>query len=390
MHVTIVSPYDPTPPPPDEARLAFVGGVERVLLRQAREVAARGHQVTLLCTTSGAPRESDEHGVRVVRVRRRATLLRAPVAELAKHLPRDADLVQVPGTYPFTTPGVLRAAARRDLPCILDFHFEPDPGTAHGRAAARAYRLIGPPSYRQARLVMVRSLGYGLSAPSLRNVPLSRWRVVPNGVDAAAFTPEGPAEPSDILVVGRLVPYKGVGVLLHAASMVPDLPRVTVVGDGPLRPRLEALARKLGVRARFLGRAPEDGLAALYRGAKLTVLPSINRQEAFGCALVESMACGTPVVASRLPGVEEVAAQGGLLAEPGDARSLAKALRLGLEPGRLARGAVLAEKVAARYAWSRVADELLEVYAEALGDRPARAPHAEVVAAARARGHPLL
>jgi glycosyltransferase involved in cell wall biosynthesis len=390
MHVTIVSPYDPAPRSAEDG-LAYVGGVERVLHRQAQELAARGHEVTLVCTSGRARGEAVEGGVRVRRVPRRATLWRAPVADLGKHIPRDTELVHVPATYPFTTPRVLRFAARAGIPALLDFHFEPDPGTTVGRAAASAYRHVGPPSYPLARLALVRSLSYALSAPSLQGVPMARWRVLPNGVDAARFRPEGPAEPAcDVLVVGRLVPYKGVSVLLQAAARMRPGPSIIVAGEGPLRGRLEAQARQLGVNARFLGRVPEEDLPSLYRGAKLTVLPSVNRQEAFGCALVESMACGTPVVASRLPGVEEVAIQGGLLAEPGDPASLAAALREGLQPGRLVRGPALAGRAVERFAWPVIASQLIDVYAEMLGQRAPPAPRPEVVAAARARRQPLL
>lgn len=367
MRVTLVSPYDPSPPSAAEAARATVGGVERVLHRLALEVAGRGHDVTLLASARGPPRVTWEEGVRLVRVPRLGTLLRAPVAGLARHLPRETDLVHVPATYPFTTPAVLRAARRRGVPSVLDFHFEPDPGTALGRAAALAYRAVGPPSYRLADAVLVRSRGYAATAPSLRGIPRGRLRVVPNGFDPRVFHPAGPRAPGDyLLVVGRLVPYKGVEVALRALARLPGAPPLAIAGDGPLRARLEVLAARLGVEARFLGRVPDDALPRLYRGARLTLLPSVNRQEAFGIALLESMACGTPVVASRLPGVEEVASAGGLLAAPGDPAALAAVLREALDAKDLPRGDDLAARVRERYAWPAVAERLLGVYEEVL------------------------
>lgn len=386
MRLVLVSPYDPAPPTPQEAAEATVGGVERVLERMAIETAKAGHEVTLLCTTSGPSRADWEGDVRIVRVHRSAALLRAPIAGLARHLPPEADLVHVPATYPFNTGPVLREAARRRVPSVLDFHFEPDPGHALGQAAARAYRAWGPRAYAHARLVLVRSRSYARASPSLRSIPEDRWRIVPNGVDPRRFHPRGAARPGGyLLVVGRLVPYKGVGVLLDALATLRDAPPLLIVGDGPLRSALERQAGRLGVDATFLGRVPDEALPSLYRGARITVLPSANGQEAFGIALAESLACGTPVVASRLPGVEEVASLGGLLARPGDAASLARALRQALEPGALPRGEALARSAHALYAWPSVAKRLLAAYDEALGLAPP-----EVMPPAPARSHPLL
>jgi glycosyltransferase involved in cell wall biosynthesis len=389
MRVTIVSPYDPAPPTAQEAAEATVGGVEHALLRMAEEVAARGHEVTLLCSTAGPSRPSWEGDLRVVRVHRRGALLRAPLVDLAAHLPREADVVHVPATYPFTTPPVLRAAHRAGQAAVLDFHFEPDPGFALGRAAAAVYRHLGPRAYPLADAVVVRSRAYARSAPSLRAVPESRWRVVPNGVDARRFRAQGPRAPGDyLLVVGRLVPYKGVATLLRALARLPDAPPLRIAGDGPLRKELMSLAGTLRVDAQFLGRVPDAALPALYRGARLTVLPSVNGQEAFGIALLESMACGTPVVASALPGVAEVAAEGGVTAPPGDDAALARVLAEALEQP-LPRGEALAQRIRARYDWPVVAERLVAVYEEVLAPRSRGAPKREVVRAARARHHPV-
>lgn len=389
MRLTVVSPYDPAPPSARDAAQATVGGVERVLGRLAAEVARQGHDVTLLCSTATRSRASWEDGVRVVRVRRRATMFRAPVASLARHLPRETDLVHVPATYPFTTGPVLGAARALGVPAVLDFHFEPSPPGLLGETAAAAYAAYGPRAYRLADAVLVRSRAYALTAPSLRGLE-ARWRVVPNGVDAARFRPGAGGSAGDyLLVVGRLVPYKGIEVLLRALAMVRGAPPLVVAGEGPLRARLEAEAQRLGLDARFMGRVSDEALPELYRGAKLTVLPSVNRQEAFGITLVESMACGTPVVASDLPGVAEVARLGGLVAPPGDAPALAEVLQRALQPGALPRGEALAARVRAEYDWPVIAARVLAVYEEVLG-APLRAPPREVVRTARARRDPVL
>ncbi|HUR62208.1 MAG TPA: glycosyltransferase family 4 protein [Candidatus Thermoplasmatota archaeon] len=367
MRITLVCPYDPSPPQVDSA-FAVVGGVERVFDEVSRKLARRGHAVTMLCSSAAPAGATDQAGVRYVRAPRRGTVLRDPVARLAPLLPSDADIVHVAATYPFTTPSVLKRSHRLGIPAVLDFHFEPTPGSAVGRLALQMYRRVGTPPYRLADAVLVRSLSYGRNAPSLGGVPEQRWRTIPNGIDPERFRPAGKTKGDYLLFVGRLVPYKGVEVLLHAlAKLRPDLP-LHIVGNGPLRESLEALAARLKVDVRFLGHVEDAQLPDLYRGARLTVLPSVTGQEAFGISLIESMACGTPVVASSLPGVEEVAKVGGLVAPPGDVDALAAQLRMALE-GDLPRGTDLSRRVHAAYSWDVVADRLLEVYGEVLATR---------------------
>jgi glycosyltransferase involved in cell wall biosynthesis len=274
--------------------------------------------------------------------------------------------VHVAATYPLTTPSVLRRAHDLGIPSVLDFHFEPDPGTRIGRLAAGLYQRIGPSVYRLAHSVLVRSIAYGRSAPSLDGIPEERWRVVPNGVDPARFRPHpGRAAQAYLLFVGRLVPYKGLDVLLQALALAPPGIPLLVVGDGPLRSHLEASARRLAVDVRFLGHVADEELPALYAKASLTVLPSVTRQECFGISLLESMACGTPVVASDLPGVADLARLGGLVAQAGHAQDLARQIKRGLEPGRLPCGAALAAPIHRQFSWDAVTDRLEAVYAEA-------------------------
>lgn len=366
MNLTLFSPYDPEPGPGSSAD-AHVGGVERVFQNVSQRLVRRGHGVTLICSSDEDSEHRSPSGVNVVRVRRRGTLLRAPLAPLERHLPSDADLVHVAATYPFTTPAILRRARALSIPSVLDFHFEPHPEGWFGRAAATLYRRIGPPSYRLAKLVLVRSRAYGRSSPSLLGVPEDSWRIVPNGVDPSRFHAQGTTPGEYLLFVGRLVPYKGLDVLIRAlAQRPPGLP-LLIAGDGPSRSSLESLARRLRVDARFLGHVPEEALPGLYRGARLTVLPSVNSQEAFGICLIESMACGTPILASELPGVSEVAAFGGLVAPPGDVDAWAFQVRRAMLPGALARGAPLAKRAHAAFSWDAVTDRVLEVYHEVVG-----------------------
>lgn len=364
MHITLVSPFDPTPRASEDGK-AHVGGVERVFANLSSHLDRRGHEVRVVCSTDGNESEGGLDGIEFVREQRAGTLFRAPLVNLAKRIEPDTDVVHVAATYPFTTPTVLRRAGKLDVPAVLDFHFEPHPDSILGQLAASVYRRLAPRAYRRADAVLVNSREYARTAPSLATIPEERWRELPNGIEPDRFTPEGPERSGEyMLFVGRLVPYKGLEVLLEAIGDSEIRLPLLIAGDGPRRQALEERAAQLDIDASFLGYVPGDQLPGLYRGARFTVLPSVNQQEAFGICLLESMACGTPVVASDLPGVGQVAREGGLVARPGDAGELREQIQRALDPGMLPSGRSLADKIHERYAWSAVTERLLDVYSQ--------------------------
>jgi glycosyltransferase involved in cell wall biosynthesis len=146
-------------------------------------------------------------------------------------------------------------------------------------------------------------------------------------------------EPGHIVCAGRLYPSKGQDVLLRALALEPSV-HVSFAGDGPARATLVALAAELGVldRCHFLGAIPRALIPALMARAVVTVVPS--RDEAFGLVNIESLAVGTPVVASRVGGIPEIVRDGveGLLVPPDDPAALAKAIHRILESPRLRSG----------------------------------------------------
>lgn len=169
--------------------------------------------------------------------------------------------------------------------------------------------------------------------------PARKIVVIPNGIDAARFEAVAPTPRSEIgvddgaplaLFVGRIARQKGVDVLIEAARIVarsrPDW-RLALVGEGPSRAEIEGPTRDdplLAGRIRWLGF--RDDVPALLRAADLFVLPS--RWEGMPNAVLEAMAAGTPVVATRVEGTEELIADGrtGRLVPPGDPGALADAI----------------------------------------------------------------
>lgn len=152
-------------------------------------------------------------------------------------------------------------------------------------------------------------------------IPAARLAVLPNGVDLERFHPvergtarqlTGVAGEPALLCVGNLVPIKGHALAIEAlARLHRTHPRasLTLVGEGPCRAVLADLAASLGLApfVKFAGRIPNDALAPWYASADLLVLPSFS--EGWANVLLESMACGTPVISTDVGGSAEVVCQ---------------------------------------------------------------------------------
>lgn len=188
-------------------------------------------------------------------------------------------------------------------------------------------------------------------------VALEKVHVVHVGIEPERYAREaestgiGPVEVPWILTVAALRDYKGIPVLIDACARLQQEGfafRVDIVGEGPMRPELERRIAEAGLEehVHLLGARPQHEVAALLRRRPIFVLPSViladGWMEGIPVALMEAMAAGAPVIASRLSGIPELVEDGrtGLLVEPGDPGALAAAIR------RLAGDAPLAHRLA--------------------------------------------
>lgn len=176
------------------------------------------------------------------------------------------------------------------------------------------------------------------------------------------------------LSVGRFVGYKGFEFLVEALSKLPHGDLV-LVGDGPFRGALEQRAKDLGVanRVHFTGHLSESELAVHYQASDVFVLPSVLATEAFGLVQLEAMACGKPVINTDLPtGVPYVSLHGltGLTVPPASVEPLAQAMRQLRDDSamREAFGGNARRRYLEQFQRSRMAERVLEVYREVLGD----------------------
>jgi rhamnosyl/mannosyltransferase len=184
--------------------------------------------------------------------------------------------------------------------------------------------------------------------------------------------------PRLIAAVGRLVSYKGFDILLQALQSVDA--HTVIIGEGPLRPKLEALALGLGIgdKVSFLGGLPRDRVKEYLHAAGVLAFPSLNHAEAFGLSQIEAMAAGLPIINTTLDTAVPRVARDGLEAlsvPPGDTNALAAALRTLITDDGLARrlGSAGFLRARAEYDQSRFLARVAEVYKEAVEQRQKRA-----------------
>jgi glycosyltransferase involved in cell wall biosynthesis len=236
----------------------------------------------------------------------------------------------------FTSPGadvahMFGRFARRAHPGAASWSF-----TAHGADIANADDRTLAVKVREADFVICVS-DFGRSQLMMLvdeahwpKIYVVRCGVDVNGAHRAARPPATVG--SSILTVGRLVSVKGHGVLLEAVARMAAAGApvtATIVGDGPRRAALERLADELGIadRVRFAGRVGQDDIWRYYEAADVFCLPSFF--EGIPVVLLEAMAFGVPIVASRITGIPELVEDGrsGVLLPPGRPDLLAAALQ---------------------------------------------------------------
>ena len=375
MRAALVSPYSWTYP----------GGVTRHIEALATELVAQGHDIRVF-----APFDRDT----------RATALKHRGAR-PQHRTAPEWLVSLGGTIGWPTNGAVSNLAptptavstmRRELrafaPDVVHLHEPVAPVIGWDALSSTDAPMVGTfhcysesvPPHKIAALLGARRklnrlhLRLAVSEAAAwtgRRFYGGHYRVVPNGVALPADgiprpRVRAPGEPLRIVFVGQAVERKGLPVLLRAfealRGVVPA--ELTIVGStadeiAPL------LVDGAGVTA--LGRVDDDARRAALVGADVLVAPSLGG-ESFGMVLTEAFAAGRPVVASDIAGYRDVVTDGadGLLVPRGDATRLAETLRdLALDRGRTTVLGAEAARTAERYAWPRVAEQVVTAYRDA-------------------------
>jgi glycosyltransferase involved in cell wall biosynthesis len=375
----------------------------------ARRLVEAGHQVTVYASGEKTGITSQRH--RGIDYRLLATLPDTLLTRVLRYLParrdprrprltsllnhlgfavqaaidirrRRPDLVHVQSQFPFTR--VIRAFNPR-VPIVLHLHNE---------WLSDLHPAQTAPAVRAADAVVTCSDHVTRRAQLAHPAHAARILTIPNGVDASAFeaAANGDVDGFTVLFVGRISPEKGVHTLIDAVVELAsgdDGVRLRLVGpnsvlppeavvQGSSDPRVRALGRWYGattyraqlekripadMRVEWAGVIPYEELPATYAAASVLVNPSLS--ESFGMTVVEAMASGLPVIATKVGGQEDLVIDGttGLLTEPEDSAELVDALsRIRRDPDGARRMGAAGKQQAQVYDWNRIASETIGLY----------------------------
>ena len=266
------------------------------------------------------------------------------------------------------------ATWQAEAPVVATFHTHRERGH---RFYPLSRPLLAPLMRRVSRRIAVSTAARHTVA---RHFP-GHYAIVPNGIDVARFRAAAdrpsalsPDQPH-VLYVGRLEPRKGVGHLIDAMALVKrDIPRVrlVIVGSGPEREALEKRALAADLETLFVGHVSDDCLPAYYQAADVVCSPALGG-ESFGIVLLEAMAAGRPVVASRIDGYVGLVGDadcGARIVPPGDAPALAREITALLADAELRRRlGAKGPTFAAGFDWEAIAKELQAIYHDVLNRR---------------------
>jgi len=368
----------------------YAGGIGNVAAYNARALVKLGHEVTVFTPEYHRIEKEEFTDLKIVRLKPVIKYGNAALTFGFGRILKGFDIIHLHYPY-FGGAELIWLQARRlkKLRAKFVLHYHMDVvGKGLFKTLFKIHnKIILPRIIKRSDKVIITSLDYGRHsniAGLISRLP-QKFVEVPNGVDSNNFTPQDPdseflkrrqIEPGEkvVLFVGGLDSahyFKGVEYLIEAMSRLKQAAykwRLVIVGDGDLKKRYSDLAGQLMIdyKTIFTGYVSNTDLPKYYNLADVVVLPSIDKSEAFGMALVEAMSCGKPVIATNLAGVRSVVADkiNGYLVRIADADDLATKINYVLSNPELATqlGQAGREKVEERYDWDRIGAQLEEIY----------------------------
>lgn len=316
----------------------YVGGVEEHCRGYAREMARRGHDVSICCADEGPPVAR----VDGIPVRRFRTAFKVANTNITPGLPSHlvvarADVIHAFLPTPWSADWAAVIGKLRGKRVVVSYANDIVGQGLAGRVAAFYNRVVLPITLRAADVILVSSARYAATSPHLTGFQ-HKVQVLPPGIDTERFCPDGgPRWPATFFFLSILDDYhryKGLDVLLKALAVArrerPEI-RLIVGGRGPLLGEYQKLADVLGIAdaVEFRGYIAGVDLLTLYWRCTAFVLPSTSAdQEGFGIVAAEAMACGAPVVVSDIVGTagQVVRVDAGIAVPPSSVAALASAL----------------------------------------------------------------
>jgi glycosyltransferase involved in cell wall biosynthesis len=365
----------------------YHGGTGNVCYHNARELARLGHTVHVFTAAHrGAPKIERQDGFVTHRLHPLVQVGNAPVLPGLLTSLAGFDIIHL--HYPFILGAELvrLAAYLNRTPLVVTLHNDLVGKGVRSAIFTMYQRLSARLTVQAATLLCTISRDYYEHSRLHSAMPQQSPAVVelPNGVDITRFNPEGETiraryslTPDDHVVLfvaalDRAHHFKGLDRLFRALTALPPNTHLLIVGEGELRSTYAAQAAQLGLDRRviFAGKVSDELIPVFYRSADVTVFPS-SPPESFGLVLVESLACGTPVIASNIPGVRTVVDHGGdgLLFKHTSVLALSQALKQLLDDADMRRemGHQGRARVEERYAWESIGARLETFYLQLLG-----------------------
>ena len=364
------------------------GGAATATACLAREFNRLDADVSVVTSAySDLPRRENRDGIEIVRVRtlRRSAQQSNPLEMMTFMINASAYTLRFARTWKpdasiafFGIPSGPVSLIMRwflAIPYIVSLRGGDVPG--HQREQLAGYHRIMKPLitfiWRHAKDVVANSTG--LREQAMKAAPDVNISVIENGIDPERFCPSDIARVSDdkttrILFVGRVSHEKGLQYLLPALSELDSTWRFSIVGQGPYTKKIKAMSKSLGLESRidWRGWVVRDRLPYLYCDADIFVFPSTD--EGMPNTVLEAMASGLPVIATQIPGVEDLIEDGrnGMLVPPADTASLKHALASVLhdKARREALGKAARNHVMAAFTWGKAAEKYLSLVRKAI------------------------
>ncbi len=352
------------------------GGMENHLHVLCNELRDSVEQSVLVANKSRQSLTETVDGISVTRLGALMDFFGAPVCPTMVQALRstNADLLHIHLPNPLAILAYL--ASGFTGPLVFTYHSD----IVRQKLLGSAFTTILHRALNRASAIIATSEKY-IETSAVLQAHRDKCHVIPLGIPLERFHSPDPHivdwirnqyGPSIVVAVGRLVHYKGFEHLVRAMKKVDG--HLLLIGNGPLRAELEALARSFGIHERVTILSGVADVVPYYHAADVFVLPSINRSEAFGLVQVEAMACGKPVVNTQLEsGVTFVSRheETGLTVPPSDANALAQALSTLLKnPEMRSRMAAAARlRVATEFNVEVMAQRTLAVYESVMKKR---------------------
>jgi glycosyltransferase involved in cell wall biosynthesis len=361
------------------------GGGGRAAEDICTALARRGHELTVLTAhLRGLPRDEMRNGLRIIRLPSlRTQPYKTGLAAMAAFVLAGfkagycfirrwhPDVIHVHFAVPAGA-AALVLSRLTGVPYVLTAHLGDVPGGVPEKTGGwfRWLYPFTPSIWRGAKRVV--AVSEYTRKLALKHYPVD-VRVIPNGVDLKVLTPAALSvhKPPVVVFAGRFMPQKDPVGLVETLARVRDLPWMcTMLGDGPLRPQVEATIAAHGLAGRFRlpGWVTPEDVISHFAESDLLFMPSLS--EGLPVVGVQALAMGLAIVANKVGGFVDLVEPGrnGSLAEPGDREGLTAALRALLSnPAALEKARRRSRELARRFDIESVADDYQAIFREAAG-----------------------